>query len=236
MDIEDVLKNGHLKYLPNLSIDWIYIGYQNDAIKCLLLKLGDKWLLPGGYIKVSESVEEAAQRILKERINVERAHFRFLDVFGNQDRSFKEEFKSYFETNDLPWSEDYFINNRFVTLAYYSLVQIDTIKPEAGDIIEDIQWFEFDDLPSMWLDHQSIAEAARDRLKRDIQNELVTYNLLSESFTMPELHQLHQVILEQKIDRSRFQKKMLSSGLFERLPQVKKETPGRNPYLYRLNK
>ena len=93
MDMADILENGHLKYLPNLSIDWVYIGYQEGAIKCMLLKLGEKWLLPGGYIKREESVEEAAHRILKERTHLENAHFRFFDVFGDKDRKFVDEFE-----------------------------------------------------------------------------------------------------------------------------------------------
>ncbi|HBT09399.1 MAG TPA: NUDIX hydrolase, partial [Leeuwenhoekiella sp.] len=69
-------------------------------------------------------------------------------------------------------------------------------------------------------------------LKEEVGLEHLSYNLLPEKFTMPQLHQLHQHILEENIDRSRFQKKMLASGLFKRLPKLKKDTPGRNPYLY----
>ena len=91
-------------------------------------------------------------------------------------------------------------------------------------------------LPKMWMDHKSIVNTARQRLKEDIPHEQMTYNLLPKKFTMPELHQLHQVILEKKIDRSRFQKKMLATGMFERLPKLEKSTPGRNPYQYRVKK
>ena len=108
------------------------------------------------------------------------------------------------------------------------------MKPIAGEFDEDIAWFSFDNMPPMWLDHQKIADSARNRLKTDIKDELVTYNLLPGHFTMPQLHQLHQTILGQRIDRSRFQKTMLATDQFERLPQLKKESPGRNPYLYRL--
>ncbi|WP_188245069.1 NrtR DNA-binding winged helix domain-containing protein [Maribacter aquimaris] len=69
-------------------------------------------------------------------------------------------------------------------------------------------------------------------MKEDIKQEALTYNLLPSTFTMPELH---QTILEEKIDCSRFQKKMLATDLFDRLPiKAKKDSPGRNPYGYRL--
>jgi len=106
--------------------------------------------------------------------------------------------------------------------------------PTPGEFDEEVGWFSFDELPEMWLDHRDIALTARKRLKEDVRREQVTYNLLPSEFTMPQLHQLHQTILEEKLDRSRFQKKMLASGNFERLPEMVKDSPGRNPFQYRV--
>lgn len=237
METKEFLEHGAHYFLPNLSIDLVIIGYQDNRLKCLLLKFGDKWLLPGGYIKVDESVDSAATRILMERTCLEQPHLKFMSVFGNKERKFTDEFKQFFKKNNLPWQDDYWINNRFVSLAFYSLVDIDNTHPEpSGNFMEAVKWFRFDDLPEMWLDHECIAKTARDRLKADIKYEQVTYKLLPRDFTMPQLHQLYQTILEEKLDRSRFQKKMLATGMFERLPQLKKESPGRNPYQYRLKK
>ena len=62
MDIKKMLEHGADYFLPNLSIDIVIVGYQDNKLKCLLLNLGDKWALPGGYIKHDESVEDAANR------------------------------------------------------------------------------------------------------------------------------------------------------------------------------
>ena len=133
----------------------------------------------------------------------------------------------------IPWRNDYWLNNRFVSLVYYSLLNINDTTPIVS-YFEDFGWFDFEKLPAMWMDHKLIVQEARKRLKEDIRQELISYNLLPDHFTMPELHQLHEIILEEKLDRSRFQKKMLSSGTFKRLPKRQKETPGRNPYQYRV--
>ncbi len=234
MDMQELLDHGTEYFLPNLSIDLVVIGYQEEALKCLLLQLDDKWALPGGYIKKEEAVDAAVIRILKERTGLEYPHFKFLDVFGDPRRSFSKEFRQYFEKKELPWQDDYWINNRFVTLAYYSLVNIATTHPVPGVFDEAAEWFPFDALPPFWMDHGRIVATARKRLIADVQREHLTYNLLPPEFTMPELHQLHQTILQENLDRSRFQKKMLATGLFERLPKLKKETPGSNPYQYRL--
>lgn len=236
MTPEEIIENGGEYYLPNLSVDIVIIGYERDQLKCLLLKLGEKWLLPGRYIEKEESVDHAAQRILVERTALDQPHLKFLSVFGNQNRKFEKEFRNYFIKNGMEWRDDYWINDRFVTLAFYSLVDIDNTHPVPGDFDEEAKWFSFDELPEMWLDHSSIVASARNRLKEDIKYEQVSYNLLPSAFTMPQLHQLHQTILGEKLDRSRFQKKMLAAGTFERLPQLKKESPGRNPYQYRLKR
>ncbi|GMN07117.1 hypothetical protein MTsPCn5_25060 [Croceitalea sp. MTPC5] len=234
MELANFLAYGKQQFLPNLSIDLVIIGFQKDELKCLLLKIGSKWVLPGGHIKIDESVDTAVGRILEERTALKNPHFKFLAVFGDKDRNFEEEFKSFFAAKGLPWQEGHWLTDRFVTLAYYSLVDIDRIDPKPGEFDEAVAWFSFDALPDIALDHDVIVAKARNRLREDIQREQLTYKLLPTEFTMPELHRLHEKILSEKLDRSRFQKKMLGSGLFERLPKRKKDGPGSNPYQYRL--
>jgi len=236
MDIKEILVNGNQYFLPNLSIDIVIIGYSHNTLKCLLLKIGEKWLLPGSYIKNDESIKEETYNILKTRTGLEDAYLKFLAVFGDKDREFKAVMKEIFFRIGMEWKEDYWINNRFVSLAYYSLVNIENTYPQISRFDEAFAWFDFEDLPDMWMDHEAIVLTALSQLRIDIQNEHNAYNLLPKEFTMPELHQLHQTILGEEIDRSRFQKKMLAMGLFERLPKLYKNTPGQNPYQYRAKK
>jgi len=234
MDLQKFLDESAGKYLPNLSVDLVVIGYQGDRLKCLLLRIGEVWVLPGGHILMEESVEVAADRILKERTGLEKPHLKFLSVFGEPDRSFGDEFRQYFEERGLIWRKDHWMNSRFVSLGYYSLVNMDETHPVPGVFDEEVRWFDMEKLPQMGLDHATIVQTARNRLKDDIRREQLTYNLLPSPFTMPELHRLHQVILEEELDRSRFQKQMLATDRFERLPQLKKESRGRSPYRYRV--
>lgn len=236
MDFREFIEEGEKRYLPNLSVDMVIIGFDEGKLKCLLLQINDKWLLPGGYILRTESVEDATVRILQERTGLTDPHFKFLSVFGGPDRKFTNDWKQFSKSSKLPFEEDSWINDRFVTLAHYSLVDFEKTKPVIGNLDEAFAWFNLDELPNMWMDHKEIVLVAKERLKKDIQQEQLTYNLLPTQFTMPQLHQLHQTILEENLDRSRFQKKMIASGVFERLPKLKKESPGRNPYQYRVKK
>ncbi|MCA6075066.1 NUDIX hydrolase [Fulvivirga sedimenti] len=236
MDLKEFLEKGQDHFLPNLSIDLVIIGQEDSVLKCLLLQIGDKWILPGGFIQLDESVQQAVERNLRERTGLENPHFKFLSVFGDSQRKFSHEIKEFLIHTGQPWNDDFWLNTRFVTLAYYSLVNIGETHPTVSNFDKSFAWFSLDELPDMWMDHASIVQEARKRLKEDIISEHISYNLLPEQFTMPELHQLHESILEEKLDRSRFQKKMLASGRFKRLPKLKKETPGRNPYQYSIRK
>lgn len=233
--IIDRLENG-ANYLPHLSIDIVIMGYKDSEIKCLLLDVDGKWALPGGYIKKEESVEDAAERILSERTNLQNQHLKFLSVIGDGHRQFGQEFQILFKKHGIPWKKDYWVNNRFVSLAYYALVDINNTFPEPGEFGLQPAWFNIQNLPEMMIDHGSIAMIAKRQLQTDIHKNPISSNLLPSPFTMPQLHQLHQVILGKDIDRSRFQKKMLASGYFERLPKINMKSRGSNPYQYRLKK
>lgn len=234
MTLVEFLKNGHEAFMPGLSVDVVIVGYEAQQLKCLLLQIGDKWLLPGGFVSKSESVEQSAYRVMHERTGLKEPHLQFLSVFGDANRGFGQEWKDYFISKNIPWEDTYWVNNRFLSLAYYSLVNMTQMHPQLSVFDEAFKWFSFDELPHMWMDHEQIVNKARAQIKTDVINNPITYNLLPETFTMPELHQLHQTILQKEIDRSRFQKKMLSLEIFERMEELAKDRPGRNPYLYRL--
>ena len=97
MDFKEFIENGEKLFLHNLSVDMVIIGFHEGELKCLLLQIGDKWLLPGGYILRTESVEDATVRILRERTGLKDPHFKFLSVFGGENRKFTEEWKHFFE-------------------------------------------------------------------------------------------------------------------------------------------
>lgn len=236
MGFQEYIDHGRGRYLPSLSLDLVIIAYDQGILKCLLLKVGEKWYLPGGFIGLKESVETAVLRVLEERTALKEPHFKFLSVFGDKDRDFSEEIKGFMAEENIPWSDDLWLAKRHVTLTYYSLVNIEDLAPIPGDFDEAVAWFDFNHLPEIGMDHKAIVLTARERLREDIQREHLTYNLLPPEFTMPELHQLHETILDLKLDRSRFQKKMIASGRFERLEKRKSERRGSNPYQYRLKK
>ena len=143
MDISEFVKNGDQYFLPNLSIDLVIIGYSDAKLKCLLLKIGKKWLLPGGYVQRNESVEDAAQRILKSRAGLEDTFLKFLAVFGSEDRQFKSFLEQFAINEHIHLDQKSWLTGRFVSLTYYALVNYEEIFPTTGDFDEAFGWFDF---------------------------------------------------------------------------------------------
>ena len=152
------------------------------------------------------------------------------DRFG---RSYSVEMKELFEKNNLPWKEDLWINQRFVSTGYYSLVNMIETKPVAGLFARRVQWYSVNELPDLLLDHREIILKAKEEFKKDLQVSPVAFHLLPKKFTMPELHRVYETVFEKKMDRSRFQKKMFEYDIFRRLEERKEGVPHRRPYLYK---
>lgn len=236
MDVQNFLDQGEKLYLPNVSVDIVILGFKDRELKVLLLEFEGSWALPGGYVGKDESVSDAAVRVLEERTGLKQPYLRLFQVFGNKNRNFAAEFERLLKAAGYHWSKDLWINKRFISLAYYALIHIEDAQPTGGIFSQPCAWHNLDDLPHMLMDHAEIALESRTQLKRDIGMEQISFNLLPEEFTMPQLHKLHECILEKKLERSRFQKKMLSLDVFERLPEPKADAPRRKPFLYRFKK
>ena len=97
MDFRNFYEKGAEFFLPNLSVDMVIIGYEDNQLKCLLLRLGNKWLIPGGHIGKEESVVDAVKRVLKQRTGLRDPHLKFLSVFGDKNRQFSKEYKEFFK-------------------------------------------------------------------------------------------------------------------------------------------
>lgn len=221
-------------FLPNLSIDIAVIGFQEGELKILLLEFDGKWMLPGGYVFKDESVDDASKRILTERTGLHHYFMKIFQVFGSAKRSFPNEIRYILEKLELPWEPNHWMGRRFVSTAFYALVDIARVTPNGGILGQKTHWCNLKDLPDMWFDHREIATEALKKLKQDVLTDHHSYNMLPEEFTMPQLHKLQEHILDKKLDRSRFQKKMLSLGIFERLGKPKEGVPHRKPFLYRF--
>lgn len=203
-----------------VTTDCVIFAFEDSTLKVLLVKRGlepykGQWAFPGGFLKMDETAQEGALRELKEETTLETSAIRELGVFSAVDRDPRE---------------------RVITIAYYALIRPSEVI--GGDDAEEAAWFPIDSLPKLAFDHQQIFDAAVERLRRDIHFEPIGFDLLDDTFTIPDLQRLYEVILGNKFDRRNFQRKILASGILEGVPEMHntKKRPGRVASLFKLNK
>jgi 8-oxo-dGTP diphosphatase len=233
-------------FIRQLSIDCVIFGYNDTELKVLVPKIGiseNLWSLPGGFIRQQESIDEAARRILEERTGLKDIYLEQFRVFGASERSNKEVVEgikdakegslqsSFFNENDIHW-----LTKRFVSIGYYALVDINKVNPQKGDIDESISWYNYKELPKLIMDHNEIAACALITLRQNLDNKLIGFNLLPETFTMKDVQELYEAVYDKPFARNNFQKKILDLNVLERLEKKFTGAANKAPYLYRFRK
>ncbi len=227
-------------YIPHLSIDCVIFGYEAKTLKVLISKhkLGQgSWVLPGGYIRKTESIDAAASRILKERTDLENIFLEQFKVFGAENRiigsnireNLKSELEQTFGEENANW-----MTSRFVCIGYYALVDIRKVNPQNGQLDDYLEWRSINEIPEMIHDHNEILQCGLETLRQHLDQKLIGFKLLPETFTMKEIQELYEAVYAKPFAMNNFQKKMLDSGVLERLEKKFTGAANKAPYLYRF--
>jgi 8-oxo-dGTP diphosphatase len=229
-ELKEYCDNARENYLAHISIDCVVFGFHEGLMKVLLLEVKDEgeWYLPGGFLLKKEPIEMAANRILKERTGLDEIFLQQFHVFGDPDRS-KQHFDMY---KDMIAPEENWFTNRFLTIGYYALVDFCETNPAPDQFAAQCSWRDLNDLPEFKLDHALILKTALDTLRLQLNYQPIGYNLMPKEFTMPELQKLYETILDKKLDRRNFQRRMLGFGILTRSEQPRKGGAHKAPYLY----
>lgn len=208
----------HAYETPLVTVDVVMFTIQNHQLKALLIKRSHEpyihqWALPGGFIRVDETLQEAAERRLYEETHVKDVYLQQIRAFGKPGRDPR---------------------GRVISIAFYALVSSNRLKPEAHDTAEDVGWFNVADLPDLGFDHQLILDTALLELQQSLEETPVAYQLLPERFTLTELQKVYELIEKKTLDKRNFRKKILASGLLVETGEVKKEGRHRPAMLYRF--
>ena len=203
---------------PAVTTDCVIFGYDGKELKVLLIERGIEpfkgcWAFPGGFLNMDEDALAGARRELKEETGLEDA--------------FIEQFHTFSEPGRDP-------RGRVITIAHYALVKIQEV--EGGDDAAQARWFPIGEVPLLAFDHDRILRMAMSRLKERIHFEPVGFELLPDVFTMPQLQNLYEAILEVHFDRRNFASKMLKLGILEDTGDRPAGASSRIPVSYRFNK
>lgn len=204
---------------PAVTTDCVIFGYDvKDGLSVLLIRRGldpykGSWAFPGGFIRMDEDAETGARRELNEETGL--------------DSVYVEEFGCFSEVYRDP-------RERVITIAFYALVRKADVK--GGDDAEAASWFPLDRIPPLAFDHDRILRVALRKLKEKIHFEPIGFELLPEVFTMPQLQNLYESILEVTFDRRNFANKMLKLGILTNTGQRPAGSGPKIPVKYTFNK
>jgi len=232
--IKDFIVGGVEVYLPSLSLDCVIFGFHENQLKVLLLKMRNakEWCLPGGFIFKNEDVDTAVKRVLKERTGLSEIFLQQFNVFGKPKRSDSNFHRNILKKDGIELNDDHWLFRRFVTIGYYALVEYSHVDPKPDNFSELCSWRDINDLPLLMMDHRQIVKNALRTLQLHLGFHPVGYNLLPKKFTMPQLQKLYETILDKKLDRRNFQRKIFSYKILKRLNEVKRGGAHKAPYLY----
>jgi 8-oxo-dGTP diphosphatase len=211
---------------PSVTVDVLVFTITGDELKVLLVKRGswpyeNYWALPGGFVKMNESLEAAAIRELEEESGVKDVYLEQLYTFGDPDRDPR---------------------TRVITVAYIVLINSDDLKLRASTDVRDAQWFSIKKLPDLAFDHKKIVEYGLNRLRSKLGYSNIAYGLLPPEFRLSELQKVYEIILDRPLDKRNFRKKILSltvsrdEYLLEATGEREISGAHRPAMLYRFNK
>lgn len=225
-------------FLPGIAIDCVMFGYHEKQLKALILEYKETgfFALPGGFLRCDENLDEAAQRVLYKRTGLEGIQLNQFHTFGTLDRYNPGPMREIMEKNGLQPADDHFLLQRFISTAYYALVDFKQAEPIADFLSDSCRWYDINELPDLLWDHQAIIREALQSLRKNIDAAAVGLTLLDEEYTMRELRTLYETILDKKINRSSFHRKMVNSGRLKRVGKKNTGKAHRSPYLYRFVK
>lgn len=174
-------------------------GFDGIELRLLLFKRGiepyiGKWELPGGMLQQDDSAENFLKKELAEKLGLSGINLRQVQTYTNHPEDPR---------------------GRGITLQFYLLVNPENFSEiifKGSEEYTDAQWFvlnrpirkEF-----MFFDHQDHINTSVEKLKQDIRNFPVAFDLLDEQFTIKQLQTVYEQILNKKFDRGNFHKKMV---------------------------
>lgn len=201
-----------------VALDCIIFGFDEGELKLLLLKrkfepAKGEWSLMGGFLSKSESLDEAACRILNQLTGLSNIYMKQLSAFGDIDRD--------------PGA-------RTISVAYYALIKIDENDRLLAEA-HGAEWVSINKLPVLIFDHSKMVEKALEALRRRISREPIGFELLPVKFTLPQLQSLYECICREQLDKRNFRKQILETGLLLKLDEKDKESSKKGAFLYKFD-
>jgi 8-oxo-dGTP diphosphatase len=204
---------------PSVTVDVVILTMRKRRLEALLIKrkrwpYEGLWAIPGGFVARDESLEDAARRELEEEAGVRDVYLEQLYTFGDPQRDPR---------------------TRVITVVYYALIRADELHLVATDDAAESAWFPVYTLPPLAFDHENILVYTMQRLRGKLEYTTIGFQLLAPEFTLSDLQEVYEAILNRPLDKRNFRKKVLSTGILEQTAHTRKTGQHRPAALYRFS-
>jgi 8-oxo-dGTP diphosphatase len=201
------------------SVDNVIFGFDKTDLKILMIKRGEEpfngmWALPGDLVYPTEDLNEAPRRVLKELTGLDSVFLEQVYTFGKVNRH---------------------PIGRVITVAYYALVNINKVNPKAASFANEVAWLRVDEIDTLAFDHFEIMSRCLDKLKESVRMRPIGFELLKKKFTLSELQNLYESVLDKKLDKRNFRKKILSMGILTDKQEYQQGVAHRPAKLYQFD-
>jgi len=219
---------------PSVTVDVVLLAPLDGHLHTLLIRrpgppFQGAWSLPGGFVRMDESLDAAAARVLRAKTGLERVFLEQLYTFGTPGRDPRM---------------------RIISVAYYALVDPgrfgEVTVPGEDFLLARIQPSRAGAAPvlkgagskplALAFDHAEILAAALQRIRGKIDYAPIGYELLPESFTLHQLQQVHELVLGRKLNKDSFRRRLLASGQLEATGAIQQDVDHRPAALYRFRR
>ncbi len=176
----------------SFTSDAVVFTIRQDELQILLIKrkkdpFKGMYALPGGFVEDNEKVEDTASRELYEETGVKNIFLKKFDVYSEPGRDPR---------------------GRVVTVAFIALISSDKIKLKSKDDAESADWFSVYELPKLGFDHNKVIKDSLKQLRLDIQMTNIAFQILPKKFTLSELQNTYELVLDIELDKRNFRKRI----------------------------
>ncbi len=213
-------KNDYEK--PSVAVDLLVFTIENNRLKLVMIKRGehpfkDMLALPGVFVGINETLDQAARRGINEEVGLDDIYFEQLYTWGDIDRDPRM---------------------RIISVSYLSLTDVSKIHLHAGKRTDSAALYDADELLSsdipIAFDHRRIIEYGRERIKNKTEYTKMAFELLPEEFTLTQLQTVYEILLGRKLYKANFRRSI--QHMIEETDRMTAGDAHRPSKFYRLKK
>ncbi len=202
--------------INNITVNSVIFSLKEGRLIALFIKRNTEpqksaWALPGGFVNETEELMIAPARRLKELAGISVIYHRQIGAFGAVDR---------------------FPDKRVITIGFFAFVRYSDHKLKIGKDAQEVKWIPIDEAPELAFDHKEIFDKALGILKSIVRVEPIGFNLLPQKFTLTQIQLLYEAILNEKLDKRNFRKKLQKMNLLTDLNEKQTNVSHRAARLY----